>query len=149
MKTFKLSLVVLFILACSSLFAVHTEVQKQGAVEQYIIHHEITAEDFLNLKVKEIKSYTNKKVTLKERIVLGLTKLEVKNHLRNGEEVDAEYYYKRGAGNFNLGGFLLGLFLPIIGNLIAILFGRNAFRSSLKGTLVAIILWALGIYSFF
>ena len=122
---------------------IEVELAAKSTMETYFDLAQVSVQDFLDLKASEIKAKTGKKLTIKERILLPIIKAEVYFQSKKNSELDAEYYYHRGARNFNLGGFLLGLFLPIIGNLIAILFGRNAFRSSLKGTLVAIILWLL------
>ena len=124
---------------------IEVELAERTSMETYFDLKQVSTKDFLGLKASDIKAVTGKKLTIKERILLPIIKTEVYFQSKKNSDLDAEYYYHRGARNFNLGGFLLGLFLPILGNLIAILFGRNAFRSSLKGTLVAIILWLLGI----
>ncbi|WP_235293056.1 hypothetical protein [Portibacter lacus] len=119
-------------------FAVNT-MANQSAVETYLFQNELEANDFLSLSTKDIRKATQKRLTFKEHIVFRVMKAKMFLKVRNGEEFDAEEYYKTGASDFNIGGFLLGFFLPIIGNLIALLFGGNAFKWSLIGTLTSII----------
>lgn len=139
-----LSLLVMFVFI-SQASAVHNPVfEQQDAISNYLDQNEVSGQDFLSLKLKEVKKATNQKIKLKDRIVFNLTKFKVAKELKNNAELDAATYYKVAAGSFNIGGFLLGFFLPIIGNLIALLFGRNAFRSSLIGTLCAIIAGLIG-----
>ena len=147
MKTISKFTLALFMLSIIStqLYAVHNPQTSQDAISIYLDQEEVDANAFLDLKIKDIKKAVDKKVTLKDRIVFNITKFKVAKELRkNSEFNNADTYYKVARGSFNLGGFLLGFFLPIIGNLIALLFGRNAFRSSLIGTLTAIIAGLIG-----
>lgn len=100
----------------------------------------LTAEEFLQLSPKGIREATGKKLSLREKIVLRQVQYQVDRQLKRGETVQLDEMYKVADRKFNLGGFLLGLFLGPLGVLIAILFGRDAIRSSLYGLLVLVIL---------
>ncbi len=143
MKTFSkfIGVIILLFFVSSNLHAVKTAVvtEEKSAMEIYLDMHELDGEDFLNLKAKTIRKATKKKLTLKERIHLKVVKYEMAHQMRKNADFNAEEYYRVAAGGFSLGGFLLGFFLPIIGSLIALLFGWNAFRWSLIGTLTWVV----------
>lgn len=136
---------ILFLAFITSGFSVHTAVMDKGAITTYLEQYSPNADEFINLRAKDIRKATDQKLTFRDRIVLNLTKFKVATEVRKNAELNPAEYYQTANRRFNLGGFLLGLFLPIIGNLLAILFGRNAFRSSLYGTLVFLILALFGL----
>lgn len=94
---------------------------------------------FLNLNPVDIAKTTGKKLNFKEKIVLKLTQRKIKKKIKKGASFNIKTEYENASGNFNVGGFLLGFFIPVIGSLLAILFGGNAFKSSLLGLLCFII----------
>lgn len=110
--------------------------ERQKIVDKYGVTN--TA-DFLNLSPREVKKRTGKKLRLKDKIVLRLAQHKVKKALRSGQAVDWQNTAHHGSSNFHLLGFLLGLLLPVVGNIIALFLGRNAFRSSLLGLLISIL----------
>lgn len=135
-----LCLILIFAFNVNATNPIHPNaMDEMTATQEYLFNYDISSNQFLGLNAKQIRKATNKKVTFKERVLINLTKAKIIIKKRSGEEVNAEEYYNTAAGGFNLGGFLLGFFLPIIGNIIALLFGANAFRSSLIGTLTALI----------
>lgn len=108
----------------------------------------LSAQSFVQLSPAEFELSQNKHLTWKEKLVFKYTKRQVKKLMAKGDQVEnATDLYYRNNGRFNLGGFLLGFFLGLIGVLIAILFGGNAVRSALIGCLclviVALIWWLL------
>ena len=132
---FTISVLFLFLFSSISLSAVNS-VQPVEDLPLTSVLGDMTAEDFVQLRAKEIKQRTGKKLKLKERIVLKVAQHKVKKQLKNGELADYKETYENAERRFSLGGFLLGFFLGLIGLLIALLFGRNAFRSALLGFLV-------------
>lgn len=71
--------------------------------------------------------------------MVKITQKTIKRELRKGIKSDLDDSYRDNNRRFSVGGFLLGFFFSLIGCLIAILFGANAFRSSLLGLLCGII----------
>jgi len=96
-------------------------------------------QDFLNLNLADIAKTTGKKLSLKDKVVLKLAQRKIKKKIKKGESFDVKTDYENASRNFNVGGFLLGFFIPVLGSLLAILFGGDAFRSSLLGLLCFII----------
>ena len=98
-----------------------------------------TVESFVKADFKSLEKASQKKLSVRDKIVIKIAQRKLKNELRKGNTIDLDDYYHRSDRRFSIGGFLLGFFFPIIGSLVAILFGGNAFRSSLLGLLCAII----------
>lgn len=96
-------------------------------------------QDFLDLSPKDISKNTGKKQKLKDKIVLRLVQKRIKKKIKNGESFKISEEYPAAMNKFNVGGFLLGFFLGPLGVLLAILFGGNAFKSSLLGCLCLIL----------
>ena len=98
-----------------------------------------TAESFIKADFKSLEEASQKKLSVREKIVAKIAQRSLKKELRKGKDIDLDDYYHRSDRRFSIGGFLLGFFFPIIGSLVAILFGGNAFRSSLLVLLCAAI----------
>ena len=104
-------------------------------------------ETFLALSPKEIQEKTGQKLKFKDRMAIRLAQKQVRKAMKKGEATNLEEAFYAGRRGFSLGGFLLGFFLGPIGVLLAVLFGANAFRSSLIGLLCAIIVWAIVVFA--
>ena len=115
-----------------AVIAVKDAPQRQFLQENFGVSN---VEAFVNMTPKEIAAARGKQLKLRDKIVLKLAQKKIKKHLKKGTSVDVEEIYETADKSFNIGGFLLGFFLSIIGVLIALLFGKNAFRSSLIGLL--------------
>lgn len=106
------------------------------------------AQTFLSLTPSKVKEITGKRMTLKEKIVLKLTQKQMKKQMRKGKEVNHSNMMKRFGDNFNLGAFLLGVFLSFIGVLIVyVTYWEDpsvARKSAWRGLLTGLIL-VLGI----
>ena len=104
-------------------------------------------QDFLDLSPKDITKNTGKKQKLKDKIVLRLVQKRIKKKIKNNKFFDISEEYPNATNDFNVGGFLLGFFLGIIGVLLAVLFGGNAVKSSLIGLLCWIIVLVIVVAS--
>lgn len=100
---------------------------------------QMDAEAILALKPSDVQAQTGQKMKLADRVALRLTQHQVRRAMKKGESLDMGAYYEDARGNFSIGGFLLGFFFSLIGVLIAILFGGNAFRSALLGALCGLL----------
>jgi len=96
-------------------------------------------QDFLNIKIADIAKTTGKKLTLKDKVVFKLTQRKIKKKIRKGTFFNAKSDYENATNSFNVGGFLLGFFIPVVGTLLALLFGVDAFKSSLLGLLCIVL----------
>jgi len=99
---------------------------------------DLTVAEFANMKPREIQQRTGQKMKFKERLALRLVQKKIKRQLRKGERIDEMPAI---GDSFNIIGFLLGLFLGLIGMLIAYLLERSgdapgAFESSIYGALI-------------
>ncbi|MCB0705467.1 MAG: hypothetical protein KDC34_09170 [Saprospiraceae bacterium] len=117
--------------------------QHEVATSQWL--NDLSVDEFLALSPRDIQEKTGKKVKLADRIALRLTQRQLKKN----KSLDFGAAYEDASGNFSIGGFLLGFFFGLIGVLIALLFGRNAVRSSLIGLLCFVIVWLILILGVF
>lgn len=84
----------------------------------------MTAEDFLALTPKKYKELTGEKLTLSQKISLKMAQRKMKQAMRNHQPVDDSIKATAfDTDDFNIGGFVLGLLLSVIGVLIAYLIG--------------------------
>jgi hypothetical protein len=103
-------------------------------------------QDFLNLTPKKYYELTGKKMKLSQKISLKLAQAKVKKMLRKGKTVDLVSLTKKGidTSDFNIAGFLLGIFLFLIGVLIAYLIGGDdLIKWAWLGAGLIAILWLL------
>jgi hypothetical protein len=85
-----------------------------------------TLEEFLSLTPKKYTELTGKKMTLPQKVSLKIAQHKVKRAIKKGQSVDLNALSKDvDTSNFNIGGFVLGLLLGIIGVLIAYLVGDH------------------------
>jgi hypothetical protein len=98
-----------------------------------------TLEDFLSLTPKKYTELTGKKMTLPQKVSLKIAQYKVKRAIKKGKTVDLNALSKEvDTSNFNIGGFVLGLLLGIIGVLIAYLIGD---RSVVKWAWIGFAIW--------
>jgi hypothetical protein len=87
----------------------------------------MSVEDFLALTPKKYKELTGEKLSLTQKISLKITQKKIRKALRNNEQIDSATMASAVDGSdFNIGGFILGLLLSIIGVLIAYLIGDSS-----------------------
>lgn len=103
----------------------------------------ITAEQILAYKPKELAEKYDVDLNFKQRVALNLVRKKLKKAERKGEDVDAalnEMVQEGGGGGWHWGGFFLGLFLGLIGWLIAILVWpkQGAGKAAIVGMLILI-----------
>ena len=84
----------------------------------------MTVQDFLALTPKKYKELTGEKLSLTQKISLKLAQKKIRKAVKNNESVDsADIASAVETNDFNIGGFVLGLLLSVIGVLIAYLIG--------------------------
>lgn len=84
-----------------------------------------TVQDFLALTPKKYKELTGQKLSLTQKISLKIAQKKMKRAIKNNESIDVNAAMADGfdTSDFNIGGFVLGLLLSVIGVLIAYLIG--------------------------
>lgn len=106
----------------------------------------LLVQEFLKLTPKRYHELTGKKMKMSQKISLKLAQMKVKKMLKKGKTVDLISLTKKGidTSDFNIGGFLLGIFLFLIGVLIAYLIGGDdLIKWAWIGAGVVAILWLL------
>ncbi len=107
----------------------------------------MSVKTFLSLSPKDIYAGTGKKLSFKEKMGLKIAQKELKtkvkeNQIDENTIVDLDKQMGYGESSFNIGGFLLGFILGLIGVGLAHIFSddKDFRRSSWKGLGVWIIL---------
>jgi hypothetical protein len=103
-------------------------------------------QQFLKLTPEKYYELTGKKMKLSQKISLKLAQWRIKRMLKKGKTVDLVAMTKKGidTSDFNIGGFLLGFFLSLIGVLIAYLLGgEDLIKWAWLGAGLSAILWLL------
>ncbi len=99
----------------------------------------MTVQDFLALTPKKYKELTGKKMTMSQKISLKIGQRKVKKMVKKNQQVDLQSVAPGvDTSDFNIGGFVLGLLLGIIGVLIAYLIGD---RSVIKWSWLGFAIW--------
>ncbi len=84
----------------------------------------MSVEDFLALSPRQYRELTGEKLSLTQKISLKIAQKKVKKAMKNNEEVNAVTMQNAlDTSDFNIGGFVLGLLLSVVGVLIAYLIG--------------------------
>jgi hypothetical protein len=84
----------------------------------------MSVQDFLALTPKKYKELTGEKLSFTQKISLKLAQKKIRKAIKNNESVDsATMANALDTSDFNIGGFVLGLLLSLIGVLIAYLIG--------------------------
>ena len=87
----------------------------------------MSVDDFLSLTPKKYKELTGEKLSITQKISLKLAQKKIKKALKNNEKIDSETMANAvDTSDFNIGGFVLGLLLSVIGVLIAYLIGDTS-----------------------
>ena len=85
---------------------------------------DMTVKDFLALTPKKYKELTGEKLSLTQRISLKMAQKKIRKAIKNNESVDSATMANAfDSSDFNIGGFVLGLLLSVVGVLIAYLIG--------------------------
>jgi uncharacterized membrane protein YeaQ/YmgE (transglycosylase-associated protein family) len=111
----------------------------------------VTVKDFISFNTKDYKKLTGKKLSFKEKMGMKLMQKDLArkvraNKLDENAKLDFAQTMAEGERSFNIGGFLLGLLLGLIGVALAHIFSRDrAFRrSSWQGVGVLIVIALIG-----
>jgi hypothetical protein len=84
----------------------------------------MSVDEFLTMTPKKFKEVTGKKLSITKKIALKMAQKKIRKALKNNEAVDgAMMANAMDTSDFNIGGFILGLLLSVIGVLIAYLIG--------------------------
>lgn len=87
----------------------------------------MTVDDFLSLTPKKYKELTGEKLSLTQKISLKLAQKKIRKAIKNNESVEGvDMANAVDTSDFNIGGFVLGLLLSVIGVLIAYLIGDTS-----------------------
>jgi hypothetical protein len=107
----------------------------------------MTVQDFLALTPKKYKELTGEKLSLTQKIALKMAQRKMKKAIKNNEKVDvAAMAGGLDTSDFNIGGFVLGLLLNVIGVLIAYLIGdTNVIKWAWIGFAVFLVIFLLAV----
>lgn len=87
----------------------------------------MTVQDFLALTPKKYKELTGEKLSITQKISLKLAQKKIRKAVKNNESIDSATMANAvDTSDFNIGGFVLGLLLSVIGVLIAYLIGDTS-----------------------
>lgn len=87
----------------------------------------MTVQDFLALTPKKYKELTGEKLSLTQKISLKLAQKKIRKAIKNNEKIESSTIANAmDTSDFNIGGFVLGLLLSVIGVLIAYLIGDTS-----------------------
>jgi hypothetical protein len=117
-----------------------SKTQKRKAETQQTLAHLATMDykELKDLKVKDWEEKAGRKLRLKEKIFLGMAKKQAQKFDRKVQKGKAQ----PNEFKFNIGGFLLGFFLGLIGLLITLAFKdqKNALISAAIGIGVLLVI---------
>lgn len=107
----------------------------------------MSVEDFLALTPKKYKELTGEKLSITKKISLKLAQKKIRKALKNNEQIDSGTMANAvDTSDFNIGGFILGLLLSIIGVLIAYLIGDSSvIKWAWIGFGIALVIYLLAI----
>jgi hypothetical protein len=87
----------------------------------------MTVDEFLSMTPKKFKEVTGQKLSITKKIALKMAQKKIRKALKNNEAVDGTTVANAmDTSDFNIGGFILGLLLSVIGVLIAYLIGDSS-----------------------
>ena len=142
---------VAFILPVS--YAINPETVKKDPLASEIMltlfgsDKKVSLEEFLKMTPKHYKEITGKKMKFKDKISMKLAQRQLKKCMNSDGTVNMEKLNKVDTSGFNIGGFALGLFLSIIGVLIAYLISKGEQPNLVKwawiGAAVGLIIYLL------
>jgi uncharacterized protein YgiM (DUF1202 family) len=85
---------------------------------------QMNVEEFLALTPKKYKELTGEKLSFGQKISLKIAQKKIRKALKNNEKIDSATMANAvDTSDFNIGGFVLGLLLNVVGVLIAYLIG--------------------------
>lgn len=107
----------------------------------------MSVQDFLAMTPKKYKELTGEKLSITKKISLKLAQKKIKKAFKNNEKIDSVTMANAvDTSDFNIGGFILGLLLSIIGVLIAYLIGDSSvIKWAWIGFGIALVIYLLAI----
>jgi hypothetical protein len=106
----------------------------------------LTITQLLELKLSDYKKNTGKKLSIREILTLKIAQLKIRKKLRKDGTIDLNSFQKEKNENqkFHLGGFLLGLIVPV-GFIITLFFkDKNKKRRTFSALLGMLTVLAIG-----
>lgn len=118
-------------------------VKKESTAVSPLSH--LSADDFLSLTPKKIREMTGQKMSLSQKLALKVAQNKLKKEMKAKQNADVSSAAAFvDDSDFNIGGFVLGLLLSIIGVLIAYLIGdRDVIKWAWLGFGVSVIIFLL------
>lgn len=107
----------------------------------------MNVQEFLALTPKKYRELTGEKLSLTQKISLKIAQKKIKKAIRNNEKIDSTTMANAvDTSDFNIGGFILGLLLSVIGVLIAYLIGDSSvIKWAWIGFGIALVIYLLAI----
>ena len=133
----KISVIILFLISIHSVLNASTilagKIKTPPTAKEVMIpligtDKMISLEDFLNLTPESYKNIAGKKMSYGQKLDLGISKHYLKKMIRKDGTVDVEKMKRRGffgGWQWHWGGFALGLFLSILGPIVALFFNDD------------------------
>lgn len=105
----------------------------------------LSVNDFLSLTPKKIREMTGERMSLSQKVALKMAQNKLKKEIHSKQQADVGSAAAMVDGSdFNIGGFVLGLLLSIVGVLIAYLIGdRDVIKWAWIGFGVSAIIYLL------
>lgn len=118
---------------------------RPAASEEQSEFAQFSQDELLNLSRSDVEARIGRKMSFRERMARKIAKKQIKKARKRGtaQDLSAEKAMRDGTTAFNIGGFLLGLLLGLIGVLIAYIVDRDGMVRSAWigfGVLLALIL---------
>ena len=103
---------------------------------------DLSPEEFLAMSSKDLQALTGEKLSFGERMALRVVKRQAKKQLKKAEKAASlDQVEKADAFKFRILWFIIGLFLPLIGWILAVLLGgEGAGTSALIGGIIGFII---------
>jgi hypothetical protein len=103
----------------------------------------VSLSEFMNLTPSEYKDLTGEKMSFKERIELKLFQHRFKNAIAKDGTIDIQKFHQDmdDNGGFNIGWFLLGFLLGLLGLIISLLIFDDNRQGRIKWTLIGFGAW--------
>ena len=106
----------------------------------------ISLMDLSEMKVKELEAVTGKKMKLADKVGFKIAQNQLRNSINadgsiNNKKLDKLVSKAVDGSNFNIGGFALGLFLGLIGILIAYLINDDKKSARVKWAWIGFAIW--------
>jgi hypothetical protein len=128
----KLSLILLISIISFNTYAVTTN--PNPPKDEYI-----TVGEFVNLKFKDVKNMSTKKLSIKDRVEFMVTKKMLKKKIKKGEVNAEAKMMTTDQFELNWGGFALGFLLGLLGLIIVAIFFKKPKKNAVVSSLIGMV----------